>query len=90
MSFLYPVFLAGAAAIAIPIVLHLLRRDLAPEVPFSAVRLLRNSPIERSKRRRLRDLLLAQQTFRLVKEVPFPHHGCRVMVWKRAEELAGR
>jgi hypothetical protein len=58
MSFLFPAFLIGSVAIAIPIVLHLLRRDVAPEVPFSAVHLLRRSPIERSKRRRLRDLLL--------------------------------
>ena len=58
MNFLYPVFLFGALLSAIPIVLHLLRRDVAPEVPFSAVRLLRKSPIERSHRRRLRDLLL--------------------------------
>ena len=58
MSFLYPAFLIGALAIAIPIVLHFLRRDIAPEIPFSAVRLLRRSPVERSKRRRLRDLLL--------------------------------
>jgi hypothetical protein len=58
MNFLYPAFLIGALAIAVPIVLHLLRRDVAPQVPFSAVRLLRRSPIERSRRRRLRDLLL--------------------------------
>ena len=58
MSFLYPAFLLGALAIALPIVLHLLRRDVAPEVPFTAVRLLRKSPVERSRRRRLRDLLL--------------------------------
>jgi hypothetical protein len=58
MNFLYPAFLIGAALIAIPIVLHLLRRDVAPPVPFTAVRLLRASPIERSRRRRLRDLLL--------------------------------
>ncbi len=58
MNFLYPAFLIGAALIAIPIVLHLLRRDVAPPVPFTAVRLLRKSPIERSRRRRLRDLLL--------------------------------
>ena len=57
MAFLYPAFLIGALAIAIPIVLHLLRRDVAPEVPFAAVRLLRRSP-ERAERRRLRDLLL--------------------------------
>lgn len=58
MAFLYPVFLVGALAVTIPIVLHLLRRDVAPEVPFSAVRLLRRAPVERSKRRRLRDVLL--------------------------------
>jgi hypothetical protein len=58
MSFLYPAFLIGALAIAVPIVLHLLRRDVAPELPFTAVRLLKKSPVERSRRRRLRDLLL--------------------------------
>lgn len=58
MNFLYPAFLLGAIAVAVPIVLHLLRRDVAPDVPFTAVRLLRNSPVERSRRRRIRDLLL--------------------------------
>ena len=58
MSFLFPAFLIGGLAVAIPIVLHLLRREEAPQVPFSAVHLLRPSPVERSKRRRLRDLLL--------------------------------
>ncbi len=58
MSFLYPLFLAGSIAIALPIALHLLRRDIAPDVPFTAVRLLRQSPVERVHRRSLRDLLL--------------------------------
>lgn len=58
MSFLYPAFLIGALAIALPIVLHFLRREEAPEVPFSAVRLLRRSPVDRARRRRLRDVLL--------------------------------
>lgn len=58
MSFLYPAFLLGALAIAVPIILHLLRRDAAPELPFTAVRLLKKAPVERSRRRRLRDLLL--------------------------------
>ena len=58
MNFLYPAFLLGGLAIAVPIVLHFLRRDIAPQVPFSAVRLLRRAPVARSRRRRLRDLLL--------------------------------
>jgi hypothetical protein len=58
MNFLYPAFLLGGLAIAIPIVLHFMRRDIAPAVPFTAVRLLQRSPVTRSKRRRLRDLLL--------------------------------
>jgi hypothetical protein len=58
MSFLSPAFLIAGLAVAIPIVLHLLRRDVAPEVPFTAVRLLRRSSVERTKRRRLRDVLL--------------------------------
>ena len=58
MSFLYPAFLIGALAIAIPVVLHLLRRNVAPEVPFSSVRLLRRTPLEQTRRRRLRELLL--------------------------------
>jgi hypothetical protein len=58
LSFLYPAFLLGGLAIAIPIVLHLLRRDVAPEVPFTAVRLLHRAPVERADRRRIRDLLL--------------------------------
>jgi hypothetical protein len=31
----------------------------------------------------LRDLLLEQDTFHPVKEIPFPRHGCRVLVYKR-------
>ena len=58
MNFLYPAFLVGGLAVAVPIVLHFLRRDVAPDVPFSAVRLLHRSPVARSRRRRLRDLLL--------------------------------
>ena len=57
MSFLYPAFLAGAAAAAIPIVLHLLTREAAPRVPFSAVQFLQRIPLADS-RRRLRELLL--------------------------------
>ena len=32
----------------------------------------------------LRDLILEQKTFQAVKDVPFPRHGCRVVVMKKA------
>ena len=40
LSFLSPLFLAGAAAAAVPIVLHLLKREPEPRVKFAAVKLL--------------------------------------------------
>lgn len=58
ISFLSPLFLAGAAAVAIPIVLHLLKREPEARVRFSAVKLLRNAPVEHTSRRHLRELLL--------------------------------
>ncbi|MGH9331833.1 MAG: BatA domain-containing protein, partial [Vicinamibacterales bacterium] len=57
-SFLYPAFLLGAIAAAVPIVLHLIKREAAPEVRFSAVRLLRRAPTEQSRWHRLREWLL--------------------------------
>lgn len=58
MSFLTPLYFVGAALVALPIILHLLRRDVAPPVPFTAVRLLQKSPVDRSRHHRLRDLIL--------------------------------
>ena len=58
LSFLSPVFLLGALAVAIPVVLHLFRRRNDPVVPFSAMRFLHQVPIEQARRRRLQDLLL--------------------------------
>jgi len=58
VQFLAPLFLSGAVLIALPILLHLFRRDIAPQVPFTAVRLLRGAPVDRSRNRRLRDIVL--------------------------------
>jgi hypothetical protein len=58
MAFLSPLFLFGALAAAVPIVLHLLKRDPETRIRFSAVHLLRHAPVEHSSRRRLRELLL--------------------------------
>ena len=58
MAFLSPWFLAGGLAVAVPIVLHLLRREPERRVRFSAVHLLRRAPVEHASRRRLRELVL--------------------------------
>ena len=58
MTFLTPAFLLGALAVAVPIVLHFLRRERLPRVPFSDVRLLRHARVEQTRRQRLRELLL--------------------------------
>src|SRR5262245_57631562 len=58
MSFLAPIFLIGATAAAIPIVLHLLKREPEAHVKFSAVKLLHEAPVEHAKKRHLRELLL--------------------------------
>ena len=58
MAFLAPLFLAGAAAIAIPIAIHLFYRRAEPVVEFAATRYLRRAPVEQAQRRRLRELLL--------------------------------
>src|SRR5215831_5362536 len=58
VGFLAPLFLLGSLAVAIPIVLHLLRQRADPVQPFSAVQLLQHSRVEQARRRRLRDILL--------------------------------
>ena len=58
VGFLSPLFLAGILAAAIPIALHLYRRQAGPVVPFSAVRFVPRVPLHRTRRRRLQDVLL--------------------------------
>ena len=41
MSFLYPLFLAGVAAVAVPILLHMIRRHTRERVAFSSLMFLR-------------------------------------------------
>jgi hypothetical protein len=58
IGFLSPLFLLGAAAAAVPILLHLLKRHPEARVRFSAVKLLQQVPVEHVRRRHLRELLL--------------------------------
>jgi hypothetical protein len=58
ISFLSPLFLAGALTVAVPILLHLLKREPEARLKFSAVKLLRRAPVEHTRRRHLNELLL--------------------------------
>lgn len=58
LSFLSPLFLIGAIAAAIPILLHLFHRKTEVVIDFSAVSLLKRAPVQQHRRRRLRELLL--------------------------------
>jgi len=58
LSFLAPLFLAGAATVAVPLILHLLKREPEERVKFGAVRLLKAAPVEHTEKRHLRELLL--------------------------------
>lgn len=58
MGFLTPWFLGGLALLAVPLLIHLTRRDRATPVPFPSLMFLRRMPQPTTARRRLRDLPL--------------------------------
>ncbi len=58
MSFLYPLFLAGAAAIAIPIVLHMVRRRTKKRVAFSSLMFVPAAPPLLRNRSRVENVFL--------------------------------
>ncbi|HEX5971709.1 MAG TPA: BatA domain-containing protein [Gemmatimonadaceae bacterium] len=58
MSFLAPLWLLLAGAAAVPLLLHLLRRNVSARVEFPAARYLQRAEREHSRSLRLRNLLL--------------------------------
>ena len=58
MSFFAPLFLLLGAAAAVPLLLHLLRRNVVTRVDFPAARYLQRAEQEHSRSLRLRNLLL--------------------------------
>ncbi|MGD9125923.1 MAG: BatA and WFA domain-containing protein [Planctomycetia bacterium] len=58
MSFLAPLFLAGVVAGVIPVVLHLINRRRAKELPFATLRFLQLSVEQTRRRKRIHNLLL--------------------------------
>jgi hypothetical protein len=58
MSFLAPLYVAGALFVALPIILHLIRRTPRDRVLFSSLMFLRESPPRVTRRSRLENILL--------------------------------
>ena len=58
MSFLTPLFLLGALAVAFPVVFHLIRRTTRERTPFSPLMFLQPSPPRLTRRSRLEHILL--------------------------------
>jgi len=58
MAFLTPFFLLGAAALAAPILVHLVRRTRARKIQFPALVFVRQVPQRTIRRRTIQNLLL--------------------------------
>src|ERR1044071_3642069 len=58
MSFLTPLFFIGVAALAAPILVHLVRRTRARKIQFPALVFLRQVPQRTIRRRTLQNVLL--------------------------------
>ncbi len=58
MSFLYPLFLAGIAAVSLPIILHMIRRQTRKRVTFSSLMFLRTTVPRFKNRSHLENLPL--------------------------------
>ena len=58
MSFLAPLYILGVAAVAAPIIFHLIRRAPKGDVPFSSLMFLTPTPPRLTRRSRLDNWLL--------------------------------
>src|SRR5438477_4579639 len=58
MNFLAPAFLAGLAAIAVPVIIHLIHRERRVVVPFPSLMFLQRIPYRSVRRQKIRHLLL--------------------------------
>src|SRR5476649_2808672 len=81
MSFLTPFFLAGLAAIAIPVLIHLIQREKKRVVAFPSLMFVRRIPYQSVRRRRIRHwalLLMRAAAIALIVAAfarPFIHQG---------------
>jgi hypothetical protein len=81
MAFLTPLFLAGLAAIAIPVLIHLIQREKKRVIEFPSLMFVRRIPYQSVRRRRIRHwalLLLRAAAIALIVAAfarPFMHRG---------------
>src|SRR5438067_11011677 len=91
MGFFTPWFLAGAAAVGLPVWLHLLRRHKTTPLPFSSLMFFEKRTQSSIKHRRLRYLLLfaARALLVLLLVLAFAHPYVRqtVLASKRSGEV---
>ena len=92
IGFLVPAFLAGLAAIVVPLLLHLRHRERQKPRPFPSLMFLGRIPIRTDQKRRITDwplLLLRLLALGLLVAAfarPFlrepPRYGARSRIWK--------
>ncbi|HYE72806.1 MAG TPA: BatA domain-containing protein, partial [Blastocatellia bacterium] len=58
MSFLNPLFLLGLAAVALPVIVHLVRRTRAKKIEFASLMFVRQIPQRTIRRKQLHNILL--------------------------------
>ncbi len=58
LTFANSLFLFALAGLAVPVILHLINRELAVDLKFPSVRFIHKARLPRREKRRLRDLLL--------------------------------
>ncbi|MCK5804160.1 MAG: BatA and WFA domain-containing protein [Lentisphaeria bacterium] len=58
ITFAFPLFLSGLAALAIPVALHLMNRQVPVRLRFPSIRFITKARLPREGRRRLRDLIV--------------------------------
>src|SRR6266852_328042 len=87
MSFLAPAFFIGLAAIAVPILIHLIQRERKVVVHFPSLMFLRKIPYQSVQRRKIHNwlLLLLRTAVILLDRSASMGYGDR---WDRAREAA--
>ena len=58
MSFLNPFFLFGSLALAMPVLIHLVRREKSEIIPFSSLMFLLKVPKRSMRQQKIKNLLL--------------------------------